>query len=232
MYPTPNGPLPPNYKPQWLDFSFLLFSFSFFFDWELFAHHIFAFLAIYSSCAASYLFFNLIHGHCFYAILCIYTTSSNEMKLSKRNVFKYSASPPRPQQELQYMKTHYMGIYMYIMLNLAFTAVCINDDTHCRFSMNQEIWQNWCKLAVAWALLPANLTHMLFQSDCGNIIQDIGHETVWFFSQKKDKKRCLLSHQCIYLSKIQTWWSGPLLCMACTSRPWFLFLFQNRRTCT
>ncbi|KIM75872.1 hypothetical protein PILCRDRAFT_826894 [Piloderma croceum F 1598] len=29
-----------------------------------------------------------------------------------------------------------------------------------------------------------------------------------------------------------TWWSGPLLHMACTSQPWFLFQFSNRRTCT
>jgi hypothetical protein len=29
-----------------------------------------------------------------------------------------------------------------------------------------------------------------------------------------------------------TWWSGPLLCMACTSQLWFLFQFLNRGTCT
>jgi len=29
-----------------------------------------------------------------------------------------------------------------------------------------------------------------------------------------------------------TWWSGPLLCMACTSQLWLLFQFWNRRTCT
>ena len=28
-----------------------------------------------------------------------------------------------------------------------------------------------------------------------------------------------------------TWWSGPLLCMACMSQPWFLFQFKKRRTC-
>jgi hypothetical protein len=28
-----------------------------------------------------------------------------------------------------------------------------------------------------------------------------------------------------------TWGSGPLLRMACTSQPWFLVQFQNRRTC-
>src|SRR5882762_1091176 len=29
--------------------------------------------------------------------------------------------------------------------------------------------------------------------------------------------------------KYGTWWSGPLLHMACTSQPWFLFQFQNRK---
>jgi len=34
------------------------------------------------------------------------------------------------------------------------------------------------------------------------------------------------------LVKILTCWSGPLLRMGCTSQPWFLFQFQNRKTCT
>jgi hypothetical protein len=32
----------------------------------------------------------------------------------------------------------------------------------------------------------------------------------------------------LYISLNLTWWSGPLLCMACTSPPHFLFLFYNK----
>jgi hypothetical protein len=39
------------------------------------------------------------------------------------------------------------------------------------------------KLVLAWALLPVNIVYMYVEV-IGSVIQDLGHETVWFLSQK------------------------------------------------
>ena len=100
----------------------------------------------------------------------------------------------------------------------------ITFDTRLAFSLHilslSQMHKSGCVRVVHAKVSQRQLTYIEAKPPCRTL-----------FWARNNKYLSVLVHFKFNALKI-IWRSGPLLCMACMSQPWFLFQFKNRSTCT